>query len=84
MFETQLDRMVSEKVNQLLNAMLDGEADEITGAARYERCSGRKAYRAGHYEHELTIKARKMAVKVPKLQGRPAGQPIIPSEVERI
>ena len=37
MLETRLDRLVSEKVEQLLNAMLDAEADEITGAARYER-----------------------------------------------
>ena len=36
MLETKLDRLVSEKVEQLLNAMLDAEADEITGAARYE------------------------------------------------
>ena len=32
MLETKLDRLVSEKVEQLLNAMLDAEADEITGA----------------------------------------------------
>lgn len=31
MLETKLDRLVSEKVEQLLNAMLDAEADEITG-----------------------------------------------------
>ena len=37
MLETKLDRLVSEKVEQLLNAMLDAEADEITDAARYER-----------------------------------------------
>jgi hypothetical protein len=43
MFETRLDRMVSEKVNEILNRMLDAEADEITGAARYERSGGRKA-----------------------------------------
>ena len=36
MLETRLDRLVSEKVEQLLNA----EADEITGAARYERTAG--------------------------------------------
>lgn len=36
MLETKLDRLVSEKVEQLLNAMLDAEADEITGAARYD------------------------------------------------
>lgn len=34
MLETKLDRLVSEKVEQLLNAMLDVEADEITGACR--------------------------------------------------
>ena len=32
MLETKLDRLVSEKVEQLLNAMLDAEADEITGS----------------------------------------------------
>jgi hypothetical protein len=69
MFETELDRMVSEKVNEILNRMLDAEADEIAGAARYERSCGRKAYRAGHYERDLTVKAGKMAVRVPKLKG---------------
>ena len=34
MLETKLDRLVLEKVEQLLNAMLDAEADEITGACR--------------------------------------------------
>ena len=47
LFETKLDRLVTEKMTQILNAMLDAEADEITGAARYERKEGRKAYRAG-------------------------------------
>lgn len=69
MFETQLDRMVTEKVTQILNRMLDAEADELTGTARYGCSDARKAYRAGHYERALTIKAGKMAVKVPKLKG---------------
>ena len=34
MLETKLDRLVSEKVEQLLNAMLDAEADEKSGACR--------------------------------------------------
>ncbi len=34
LFETKLDRLVTEKKTQILNAMLDAEADEITGAAR--------------------------------------------------
>ena len=40
LFETKLDRLVTEKMTQILNAMLDAEADEITGAARYERSGG--------------------------------------------
>ena len=35
MLETTLDRMVRKSVEETLNAMLDAEADEITGAARY-------------------------------------------------
>ena len=68
MLETRLDRLVSEKVEQLLNAMLDAEADEITGAARYERTGDRKAYRVGHYERDLTVKAGTVTLKVPKLK----------------
>lgn len=67
--ETTLDRMVRKSVEETLNAMLDAEADEITGAARYERSGERKAYRAGHYERDLTVKAGKMSLKVPKLKG---------------
>lgn len=69
MLETTLDRMVRKSVEETLNAMLDAEADEITGAARYERSGERKAYRAGHYERDLAVKAGKMSLKVPKLKG---------------
>lgn len=69
MLETTLDRMVRKSVEETLNAMLDAESDEITGAARYERSGERKAYRAGHYERDLTVKAGKMSLKVPKLKG---------------
>ena len=65
----RLDRLITEKMTQILNAMLDAEADEITGAARYERSVGRKAYRAGHYERKLTAKAGRLELKVPKLKG---------------
>ena len=65
LLETRLDRLITEKMTQILNA----EADEITGAARYERSGGRKAYRAGHYERKLTAKAGRLELKVPKLKG---------------
>lgn len=54
MLETTLDRMVRKTVEEMLNAMLDAEVDEITGVTRYERSGERKAYRAGHYERDLT------------------------------
>ena len=69
MLESKLDRIVTEKVTEILNAMLDAEADEIAGAASYERSGGRKAFRAGHYERRIVAKAGAMTVKVPKLKG---------------
>ena len=69
MFETKLDAMVRDKVGQIVNAMLDAEADKVANAARYKRTGERKAYRAGHYERSLTAKAGKLELKVPKLKG---------------
>lgn len=69
LLETELDRMVTEKVTQILNSMLDTEADELAGVGRYERSDARKAYRAGHYQRDPTIKAGKLSVRVPKLKG---------------
>lgn len=69
LLETRLDRLVAEKVAELLNAMPDAEADEIANAAKYERTGERKAYRAGHYDRSLTAKAGRLALKVPKLKG---------------
>ena len=69
MFETRLDAMVRDKVEQIVNAMLDEEADLIANAARYERSDGRKAYRAGHYGRGFTVKAGRLALRIPKLKG---------------
>ena len=69
MFESRLDAMVREKVEQIVNAMLDAEADEIANAVRYERNDARKAYRAGHYERKLTARAGRLELKLPKLKG---------------
>ena len=69
MFETKLDAMVRDKVEQIVNAMLDEEADLIANAARYERSDGRKAYRAGHYGRGFTVKAGRLALRIPKLKG---------------
>ena len=69
LLETRLDRLITEKMTQILNAMLDAEADEIANAAKYERTGERKAYRAGHYDRSLTAKAGRLGLKVPKLKG---------------
>ena len=69
MFETKLDAMVRDKVEQIVDAMLDEEADLIANAARYERSDGRKAYRAGHYARRFTVKAGRLALRIPKLKG---------------
>ena len=70
MFETKLDAMVRDKVEQIVNAMLDEEADLIANAARYERSDGRKAYRAGHYARGFTVKGRQARPQDPQVEGR--------------
>ena len=45
LLETRLDRLITEKMTQILNAMLDAEADEITGAARYCLWSNKRVRR---------------------------------------
>ena len=50
-FETRLDALVKARVERIVNAMLDAEADEIANAARYERSGGRKACHAPEPRH---------------------------------
>lgn len=77
MFESKLDAMAREKVERTINAMLDAEADEIANAAGYERRTGRKAFRAGHYGRTLAAKAGKLSLKVPELKGALFGSAVI-------
>ena len=46
------------------------QADEISGASRYERSGDRKAYRAGRYRRGLTAKAERVAME---MEGRRLG-----------
>ena len=41
LLETRLDRLITEKMTQILNAMPDVEADEIAGVARCDRTGER-------------------------------------------
>lgn len=69
MFETRSNRVVTQKATEIPNRMLGAGAGETAGAARCGRSGSRRAYRSGHYERGLTLKAGKMAVGVPKPRG---------------
>lgn len=48
--------------------MLEGEADRLCNAEKYQRSDARKDTRAGHYERQLHTKAGEVTLKVPKLR----------------
>ena len=48
--KADLRELVRRTVEEMLNGLLDEEADDLVGAERYERTADREAYRAGHYE----------------------------------
>lgn len=77
MFESELDALVRVKVERIVNAMPDAEADEIANAARYERRTGRKAFRAGHHGRTPAAKAGKSSLKAPELKGALFGSAVI-------
>jgi len=64
-------------VEETLNALLDAEADELCGAARYERNAERTGYRAGSYRRKLHTRAGELDLKVPKLRNAPFETQII-------
>lgn len=62
---------------EMLNAMLDAEADEIAGAKRYARSEKRRDYHSGSYKRKLTTRAGEVELKVPKLRSLPFETSII-------
>ena len=75
--ESHLDGKVRQAVEQVLNDLLDAEADELCGAKRYERSPDRLDTRAGHYTRLLEHKAGPLSVKMPKLRKVPFESAII-------
>ena len=43
-----LKELIRKTVEEMLNGLLEEEADDLVGAERYERTADREAYRAGH------------------------------------
>lgn len=65
----ELKTIVKNSVEEILNALLDAEADKLVQAERYAREQTRKGYRAGHYERSFSTQAGDITLKVPKLKG---------------
>ena len=63
-----LDEMVRGTVEDMLNGMLDAEAEQLVGAGRYERSADRQDTRAGHYERSFDMKVGRIKLQMPKLR----------------
>ena len=67
--KADLRELVRRTVEEMLNGLLDEEADDLVGAERYERTADREACRAGHYERRLTTTSGEVTIRMPKLRG---------------
>lgn len=56
-------------MEETLNGLLEQEAQQLTGAAKYERSVGRQGYRSGHYSRNLTTTSGDVKLEMPKLKG---------------
>ena len=72
-----LSKIVRGTVEETLNALLDAEADQLCGAARYERSQARRDTRAGSYTRKLQTKSGTVSLQVPKLRKLPFETAII-------
>ena len=66
--QQHLNSLVTSTVQEVLNQVLDAEADEMVGAARYERSADRQDYRSGSYTRKLQTKAGEVELNIPKLR----------------
>ena len=64
----ELKELVRQSVQEVLNGLLDAEADQLTNARKYERTEQRQDTRAGHYTRKLLTGAGEVTLEVPKLR----------------
>lgn len=64
-----LSQFILKSIEEILNKLLDGEAEELVNASRYERSNDRKGYRSGHYDWHYALTAGEAHLRVPKLKG---------------
>lgn len=60
--------VIRKGVELVLQALIDAEATERIGAARYERAVGRTTWRNGSRERLLSTKAGDVELRIPKLR----------------
>ena len=65
----ELKELVRKSVEETLNELLDKEAEELTGASRYERNEARQGYRSGHYSRKISTTSGEVVLNMPKLKG---------------
>ena len=66
--KSELKELVRQSVQEVLNSLLDAEADQLTNARKYERTEQRQDTRAGHYTRKLLTGAGEVTLEVPKLR----------------
>ena len=63
---SNLDTVIKSAVVLVLNEYMEKERDEYIHASAYERSSGRRDFRNGYYERELTLSIGKIKLRVPR------------------
>ena len=77
LIKDHLGTLVKDTVEEMLNGMLDAEADRLCNAERYEHTAARKDTRAGHYKRQMHTRAGEVTLQVPKLRKLPFETAII-------
>ena len=65
----QLKELVRGSAEETLNELLEGEAEKLTQATRYERSEARQGYHSGRYDRNLTTTSGEVTLHVPRLKG---------------
>lgn len=60
--------LIRESVRLVLQELIEAEATEVIGAARYERAATRTTERNGHRDRTLSTKAGDVSLRIPKVR----------------
>lgn len=66
-----VDGRVKNAVEDVLNDIMEAEAEALAGAGKYERADGRQDYRNGHRKRKLMTRVGEVELNVPRLRSVP-------------